>query len=385
MSWWHWLWESEWHGILLGRWIVAVLLLVMGLGLAGLLASLLSRFFYLSLGKTQEDITRRELHRLMRPAWLFAILLAVLYSTLHVLEFFHLSARWVDWIHRLFQALVLLALGLLGSRLLAVAETILASRYQQANEPYKLQLVHPLFTLGRILLFVLMGFLVLETTLKVNVGPFFTTLGLGGLAVALAAQETLQHFIGALAIFADKPFQLGETIRLENGTVGTIEKIGLRSTQIRTLDGLLLIIPNKRLADSPLENLTRTPRRRVLFRIGLLYNTPETTLQALKSELEESLGQLPFTIEKPLICLTNFQDSALELTVVTFVDPFYRAGNSSTPLSFLEIQDQIAERILRTVRRHQPQTDFAFPTRTLYIQKSSTGLDALSEVSRSGK
>jgi len=366
MSWWRWLWESEWHGILLGRWLVAVLLLVGGLGLAGLLASLLSRFFYLSLGKTRKDITRRELHRLMRPAWLFAILLAVLYATIQAVEFFHLSARWVDWIHRLFQALVLLALGLVGSRLLAVTETILASRYQQANELYKLQLVHPLFTLGRILLFVLIGFLVLEITLKVNVGPFFTTLGLGGLAVALAAQETLQHFIGALAIFADKPFQLGEIIRLENGTTGTIESIGLRSTLIRTVDGTLLVIPNKKLADSPLENLSRTPTRRLMYRIGLLYSTPEPVLKALKQDLEAALSRLPFMKEAPTVFLTNFQDSALELTIVVFVDPFYSSPARSVP-NVLPLQDALCWTILTTIRRHVPETDFAFPTRTLHI------------------
>ncbi|GIV25331.1 MAG: hypothetical protein KatS3mg026_1023 [Bacteroidia bacterium] len=366
MNWWRWLWESEWHGILLGRWVLALLLVVGGLALAGLLASLLSRFFYLSLGTTQKDITRRELHRLMRPAWLFAILLAVVYAAIHVVQFFHLPERWVDWIHRVFQALVLLALGLVGSRLLAVAQTILATRYQQANELYKLQLVHPLFTIARLLLFVLVGFLVLEVTLKVNVGPFFTTLGLGGLAVALAAQETLQHFIGALAIFADKPFQLGEIIRLENGTVGTIERIGLRSTLIRTTDGTLLVIPNKKLADSPLENLTRTPKRRLLYRIGLLYSTPEPVLRALKEDLETALSQLPFLTEAPAVFFTNFQDSALELTIVAFVNPFYNSPAPNVPNVF-PLQDALCWTILTTVRRHVPETDFAFPTRTLHI------------------
>lgn len=366
MSWWRWLWESEWHGILLGRWVLAALLLLGGLGLAGLLASLLSRFFYLSLGKIRKDITRRELHRLMRPAWLFAILLAVLYAVMQAVQFFHLSVRWVDWIHRLFQALVLLALGLVGSRLLAVAQTILASRYQQANELYKLQLVHPLFTIVRILLFVLIGFLVLEITLKVNVGPFFTTLGLGGLAVALAAQETLQHFIGALAIFADKPFQLGEIIRLENGTVGTIERIGLRSTLIRTTEGTLLVIPNKKLADSPLENLTRTPTRRLQYRLSLLYSTPEPVLKALQQDLETALNKLPFVKDAAGIFFTNFQDSALELTIIVFVDPFYGSSTHTVP-NTLSLQDAVCWTILTTVRRYVPETNFAFPTRTLHI------------------
>jgi MscS family membrane protein len=318
----------------------------------------------------------------MRPAWLFALFLIAAYGAGSVVHFLRIPPTWVEWLHRVFQALSLLSLGLIGSRLLAVAQSILATQYQQAGETYKLQLVHPLFTIGRIVLFLLVGFLMLESVLRLNVAPFFTTLGLGGLAVALAAQETLQHFVSAIAIFADKPFQLGETNCIDANTIGTIEKIGLRSTQIRTLEGTLLVIPNKRLADSPLENLSRMPRRRILMRIGLLYGTPEATLQALQQDLTAELAKLPFLSDPPLVFFTNFLDSSLELTVVAFIRPDFTEGDTPLPAPLFYMQDKIAWTILRTVRRYEPHTTFAFPTRTLHIETLPQHA-TLSEVSRS--
>ncbi|MCX7606051.1 MAG: mechanosensitive ion channel family protein [Bacteroidia bacterium] len=383
MSWWDWLWETQWQGIPLGRWALALSSLTVGYFIARLLARGLSRVFHLALGKAREDISRQELHRLMKPAWLFPLFLLATYGAAQIIHFLHLPEKSIAWIQKVFEALTLLALGLIGSRLLAVSETILSTRYQTAGETYKLQLVHPLFTIGRIVLFLLVGFLMLEHTLKLNVAPFFTTLGLGGLAVALAAQETLQHFLGAMAIFADKPFQLGDVIRLDANTAGTVERIGLRSTHIRTFDNLLLIIPNKKLVDSPLENLSRAPERRVLFRIGVLYGTPTSILEALIQDLKETLKTLPFLTRPPLVFFTNFQESSLEITVITFVQTTYQE-NAEGPPPIFYFQDKVAWIILQTVRKYEPHTSFAFPTRTLYIE-NSTAHASISEISRSGK
>ncbi|MCX8113223.1 MAG: mechanosensitive ion channel family protein [Bacteroidia bacterium] len=381
MRWWRLLWESEWQGILSARWIIALLILVGGYFLARLVAQGLSRLLHIALGKARADISQQELHRLMRAAWLFPLFLIAAYGAGSVVHFLHLPEKAVAWIGRVFEALALLAMGFLGSRLLAVAQTILASQYERAGETYKLQLVHPLFTIGRVVLFLLVGFLMLEHTLKLNVAPFFTTLGLGGLAVALAAQETLQHFISAIAIFADKPFQLGEVVRIDANTAGSIEKIGLRSTHIRTFDNHLLVIPNKRLADSPLENLSRAPERRLLFRIGVLYSTPDAVLRRLIEDLRDRLSKLPFLGRPPSVYLTNFQDSALEITVIVFVRMDYQEEPSTGPLPIFYFQDKVAWVILETVRDYEPQTSFAFPTRTLHIQSLPQRDPTLSEVS----
>ncbi|MEN3040404.1 MAG: mechanosensitive ion channel domain-containing protein [Bacteroidia bacterium] len=385
MRWWRTLWESEWQGILLGHWVIAIAILVIGFFVGRLIARVFSRVLHIALGKVRDDISQKELHALMRPAWLFPLFLIVLYGAISTVQFFHLPESIISWVKRIFEALTLLAIGLLGSRLLAVAQTILAAQYQRAGETYKLQLVHPLFTIARLVLFLLIGFLMLEHTLKLNVAPFLTTLGLGGVAVALAAQETLQHFIGALAIFADKPFQIGDIVRLDANTAGTVEKIGLRSTQIRTFDNHLLIIPNKRLAESPLENITRTGERRVLFRIGILYSTPTEVLDKLIEDLKSSLNELPFLARPAAVYLTNFLDSAMEITVITFVRMDYHEPPDTTPLPIFYFQDKIAHTILHTVRRYEPHTSFAFPTRVLHVASMPHTYAALSEAPGDGQ
>ncbi|MCS7162127.1 MAG: mechanosensitive ion channel family protein [Bacteroidia bacterium] len=385
MRWWEWLWETHWHGIPVGRWVIVILIFTAGYAVARLVARFLSHLLHLALGKAQANISAEDLHRLMRPAWLFPLFLLAAYGSAHILHFLNLSPKVVQWIQQVFQALTLLALALVGSRLLAVAQTILAAQYRQSGEPYKLQLVHPLFTIGRIILFLLVGFLILEHTLKLNVAPFFTTLGLGGLAVALAAQETLQHFISAIVIFSDRPFKLGDLIRLDANTTGTVEKIGLRSTHIRTLDNLLLVIPNKKLADSPLENLSQASERRLMFRLGLLYSTPTDVLERLIQELRLNLEKLPFLSRPPTVLFTNFQDSALEVTVIVFVQLDYKEAGADLPLTVLQLQERVAWVILRTVRAHEPYTGFAFPTRTLHIESFPRIGHAIQETTRYGQ
>ncbi|MCS7189661.1 MAG: hypothetical protein RMJ66_07180, partial [Bacteroidia bacterium] len=105
MRWWEWLWETSWYKITLGRWLGAALLLMGGYFIARLLARGLSHLLYLTLGKTRQDITFSELHRLMRSAWLFPFLLIVLYTVGHILHFFHLSLQGISWIQRVFEAL----------------------------------------------------------------------------------------------------------------------------------------------------------------------------------------------------------------------------------------------------------------------------------------
>ncbi len=370
MGWWEWL-RTEWQGLEILRWLIGGAILVLWYFLRRLLSKGFSRLLYLVL-RSQAYITKAELERLMRPAWIFLLALIAFYSTSAILRFLHLPQQYQNLLHRVFEGLFLISGGFIVSRLLAVLETILIAKYTQAGESNKIQLIHPLLGIARILAFVLVIILILQHSLGVNVTAFLTGLGLGGLAVALAAQDTLQHFIGAMVIFTDRPFQLGEIIQLESGIVGTVERIGLRSTQIRTVDGLLLIVPNKKLVDSLVSNLSRTERRRVWIRIGLLYRTPQPVLAALRKDLIEVISRWPFILSDPApqVLFTNYLDSSLEVSLIAFYDPTYVVPETGQPIMLSQVQDQLNTLLLETIRRYSPQTDFAFPTRTLLVERS---------------
>lgn len=375
----------EWYGLPMLRWIVAVALLIVLYFLRRLIARGFSRLLYFFAFRKQTHITSEELERLMRPAWIFLLAISTFYTSATIIRFFHLPAAYQEIIRRIFEGLALLSGALIGSRLLAVFETILQHRFNESGEVYKYQLIHPLFTVGRIVLFLIVTLLILQHSFRLNVGALFTGLGLGGLAIALAAQETLQHFIGAMVIFTDRPFQIGETVQLEGGTVGTIEKVGLRSTQIRTVDGLLLIVPNKKLVDSLVTNISRAQRRRVWIRIGLLYSTPLSVLESIQQDLLTEVKALPFIVSEPVppqVLFSNYLDSALELSVIAYFDPTYIHPDTNQPLTLFQVQSLLNSLILQTVRRYAPQTDFAFPTRTLHVAALPPDY-GISQVSRS--
>jgi len=369
MRWWEWL-QTEWQGLLILRWVLAAALLIGFYLLRRAIAWLFSRVLFLLFFRRQTHISVSELEQLMRPAWIFLLALGAFYASTNIVRFFHLAPIYQEWIRRVFESLAILSGGLIGSRLLAVFETILQHRFNETGETYKSQLIHPLFTVSRIILFIIVTLLILQHAFKLNVGALFTGLGLGGLAIALAAQETLQHFLGALVIFTDRPFQIGEIIQLETGTLGTIEKIGLRSTQIRTFDGTLLIVPNKKLVDSLVTNITRTVSRRVWIRVGLLYKTPLPVLEAIRADLLREMAALPLLVSDPApqVLFTNYLDSALELSVIAYFSPTYVDPQTQTPVNLFIVQNALNSLILQTVRRYAPETDFAFPTRTLHIE-----------------
>lgn len=360
----------EWYGLSILRWSIAGALLVLLYLLRRLLAKGFSRLLYFFAFRNQVHITKEELERLMRPAWIFLLAISTFYASANVVRFFHLPSDYQELIKRVFEGLALLSGALIGSRLLAVFETTLQHRFNESGEFYKYQLIHPLFTVGRIVLFLIVILLILQQTFRLNVGALFTGLGLGGLAIALAAQETLQHFIGAMVIFTDRPFQMGETIQLEGGIIGTVEKVGLRSTQIRTMDGLLLIVPNKKLVDSLVTNISRAQHRRVWIRIGLLYSTPVSVLESIQRDLLEAVNALPFIVSEPVppqVFFSNYLDSALELSLIAHFDPGYVDPKTNRNITVFQVQSLLNGIILQTVRRYAPQTDFAFPTRTLHV------------------
>ena len=109
--------------------------------------------------------------------------------------------------------------------------------------------------LAKIITIVFAVFVILGSVFNLNVATIIAGLGVGGIAVALAAQDTLQNLLGSFTIFADKPFIVGDTVRIDKYE-GIVEKVGFRSTLLRTVDKTLVVIPNKKMVDTPLENLT---------------------------------------------------------------------------------------------------------------------------------
>lgn len=188
-------------------------------------------------------------------------------------------------------------------------------------------------------------------------------LGVGGLAVALAAQETIKNFFGSLVIFADKPFELGERI-VVSGQDGVVEEVGFRSTRIRTLSGHLVTIPNGELANLMIENIGKRPYIKRVMDIAITYNTPpekvQQALDILKALLDNHECMNPNF--PPRAFLAGFGDFSLNLQAIYWY-------HSAQYWDYIAFSEKINMELLK--RYNEAGIEFAFPTQTLYVNREN--------------
>lgn len=211
----------------------------------------------------------------------------------------------------------------------------------------------------RIFIVILAGILVVQNLTGVEIGPLLASLGIGGLAIALAAKESIANFFGTLTILFDKPFQVGERIVIENYD-GVVEDVGFRSTRIRLLTGHLVTIPNEKVVSSGLENIGKRPNIRWLTNIGITYDTPPDKIEKAVSIIREILanheGMHPDF--PPRAYFNGFNDWSLNITVLAWYHP----------PEYWPFQEWVQRTCLEITRRFDDAgIDFAFPTRTLYL------------------
>ncbi len=207
---------------------------------------------------------------------------------------------------------------------------------------------------------IVVAVLVTLDNIGVNITAAIASLSIGGLAVGLAAQDTLANLFGAVAIFMDKPFRVGDRITLD-AVDGPVESIGLRSTRVRNLDGHLITVPNKTMANATITNISRRPNIKSTLNFGITYDTPAGKVQQAINILTETYKASPKTADL-IISFNKFADSSLNILVVHWRDSTdfkeYLAGMQELNLKIKERFD--AEKI-----------SFAFPSRTVYLKQDS--------------
>ncbi|HEX7090910.1 MAG TPA: mechanosensitive ion channel family protein [Longimicrobiales bacterium] len=211
--------------------------------------------------------------------------------------------------------------------------------------------------LGRLSVWVVIFLAVLDN-LGYNITTLITGLGIGGVAVALAVQNILGDLFASLSIMLDKPFVIGDFIVVD-GLSGTVEHIGLKTTRLRSLSGEQLVFANADLLKSRIHNYKRMRERRVVFSIGVTYDTPPEKLAGIPAMIREVIEARELTrFDRAHFCA--FGDSALSFEVVYYVlDPDYNL--------YMDIQQAIN---LELVRRFAAEgIEFAFPTRTLHVHQ----------------
>jgi MscS family membrane protein len=213
------------------------------------------------------------------------------------------------------------------------------------------------------IIIVIIGIVAALQVWGINVSAFIASLGLGGLAFALAAKDTAANLFGGLTLLADKSLKMSDWIKV--GSVeGVVEEIGLRTTKIRTFEKSLITVPNQILANQPVENFSRRGIRRIKFRVGVTYDTPSTVLEQIVSDITNMLKNHSDIAQDAtmLVRFDKFEDSSLSIFVYTFTS----TANWSR---YLEIKEDVNIKIMKIIE--QNNTEFAFPSQTLYLQQGT--------------
>jgi len=255
----------------------------------------------------------------------------------------------------------LLLFGLVVNVTWAVARTLdaLISEYlvpltEKTTNSFDDQLV-PIVQKGAKYAIWCLGIVLALDNLNFDIGAMIAGLGIGGLALALAAQDAVKNIFGGIMIFVDKPFKLGDRIQI-HGYDGIVEMVGLRSTRIRTLEGRLVTMPNSKFNDNEVTNIASEPTRRVLLNLGLTYDTPPEKMELAITILKEiTVAHQENIEEKVLLSFNNFGDFSLGILCIYYI---------KKDADILQTQTNINMDILK--RFNENGLEFAFPTQTIY-------------------
>lgn len=258
--------------------------------------------------------------RAARAAWLVTLF----WLTWRMIEVSHLIALRSSWALRVPSSRALIPLGARAGKVLVLAIAVIA-------------------------ILSLLGY---------PVASLLAGLGLGGLAVALAAQKTVENMFGAFSIGVDQPFREGDFVRIED-FVATVEAIGLRSTRFRTLDRTIISIPNGKLADMRLESFTERDRLRLSAIVGVVYGTTAAQLRSLLAGLEKVLRSHPLIWPDAVVVrFREFAASSLDIEIMAWFQ-------TTDWGEFQKIREEVFLRFMDVVE--EVGTSFAFPTRTVHL------------------
>jgi len=205
------------------------------------------------------------------------------------------------------------------------------------------------------------GLVFIASQLDVNITSLLAGLGLGGLAFALAAKDTVENIFGSLTVLIDQPFSVGDWIVIEGTVDGSVETVGLRSTRVRTFYNSLVTVPNATLIRSAVDNYGKRTYRRWKTTLSVTYDTPPEKIEAFCEGIRELIRLHPYTRKDYYHVYANdYGASSLDILLYTFFEtPDWGTELRERHRLFLDIL-RIAERL---------EIEFAFPTQTIHIPK----------------
>ena len=348
--------DQVFYGNTLRNWLISLLIIVGALILNKVFVLLNKHVIQKLTSKTKNRLDDILFKMLEAPVLLGIALIAIWFAA----ERLDLNADFETFVRKAYKLLIVINVTWFIVRF----ANALIEEYLQpiADDPTNKRIDNNILPLiRRTLLGIIwvLGIVMALNNMGINVGTLIASLGIGGLAFALAAQDTIKNIFGGITIFSDRPFRIGDRI-VVNGFDGVVEDIGIRSTRLRTLERKLVTIPNYKIVDSFIENVSAEPMRRNLLKIGLTYNTtPEQMNQAI-SILKAMPKAIKGIHNEVYASFSNFASYSMEITFIYFI---------KKESDITETISQVNLELLRSFNK--AGLEFAFPTQTILMEKEN--------------
>ena len=344
--------EYELWGNMLESWGISILIIVGAVVVVKLISLFSRKVLKPFITRTPNHLDNVIYYSLESPIK-FAVMLLGIWIAIHRLVY---PDNFVKTIDNAYRILIVLDITWVFARLIGGLLEIYL-RKDSTGQTHKMM---PIIKRTALVLVWIIGIVMALSNIGVNISALLGTLGIGGIAFALAAQDTVKNIFGAFTIFTDKPFNIGDTIRVDSFE-GTVIDVGARSTKIMDYDKRIITFPNYKITDANIINISSEPKRRVVLNLGLTYDTtPEKMKEALDilKAIPERVENVSSNPSDTTAVFTNYADSALVIMYIYFIE---KQGD------ILGVTSNMNMEILSSFNK--AGLEFAFPTQTVYIQK----------------
>lgn len=328
-----------------------------------LITKLLFRIF----GKQNDQNDHDKFNSLLKKPLRYILILVVLYSSaqfINLPDFLTSSKNGgyevAEYLSKGFNLLFLIIIFWIINSFIDFVGYKLKNKALETESKVDDQLIPFAIDIAKVLTIIIGVVMILGNVFNVNVTALVTGLGIGGVAFALASKESLENLLGSFTIFFDKPFTVGDIVTL-GGVTGTVEKVGFRSTRIRTFDKSVVTVPNKNIISSELDNLGARAVRRVKFNIGLTYDTSVENIKNIVDDIQKLVDEHTMTNQDGKVRFLEFGPSSLDIMVLYYVDsPDWEV--------LIDTKQKINYDIIQIVNKYK--CEFAFPSTSVYIEKN---------------
>jgi len=341
---------KEFHHNTVGEWAISLLII-----LSAVVAGKIIYWFFGNIVKKITSKTKTKIDDIIIDMIEEPIVLAItilgLWIGLHRLDF---TENWYNWMGKVYHILITINVTWLIARLIdALIEEYVVPLAKKTESDFDDQII-PIIKKGLRSVIWILGIIIALNNAGYDVTALIASLGIGGLALAMAAKDSVANIFGGVMVFTDKPFKVGDRIKI-NGFDGVIEEVGIRASRMRTLEGRLVTIPNAQFTGNMVENITAEPTRKVVLNLGLTYNTTSQQMEEAIALLKEIAAVNTDIEENISVAFNNFGDFSLGILFIYYIKKESDILNTQTAMNL---------EILRKFNEHG--LEMAFPTQTIY-------------------